>query len=213
MAGTAATSVASAQTATASRLKSGTVPKSSGLAAIAGGFRHTTDADLGRFSSAKMTAEVVLAPANEPELNHFLEELYDSTSPSYHEWLGTGEFNTRFAPSAAQIAAVQDRLEAYGLVVESTASPFRLRASGPSSNVEKAFGTTLRSYRDARGRTYFSNASEILLPASPAAGVRGVVGLSSTTLTRPKLHASNSTRHPTLRAVSFHIQLRSRSSP
>ncbi len=190
IAGTAATSVASAQTTAP---KSAVLTSNSDLAAIPGGFRPTTDADLGHFSSEKMTVEVVLAPANEPDLNDTLVKLYDTTSPSYHQWLGTGEFNSRFAPSSAQIAAVQDHLQAHGLVVESSASPFRVRASGPSSNVEEAFGTTLHSYRDAQGTAYFSNASEIRMPTSLAAGVRGVIGLASNLRQRPvsKLPASN----------------------
>ncbi len=88
IAGTAAKSVASAQTTAP---KSAVLTSNSDLAAIPGGFRPTTDADLGHFSSEKMTVEVVLAPANEPDLNDTLVKLYDTTSPSYHQWLGTGE--------------------------------------------------------------------------------------------------------------------------
>lgn len=199
LAGTAAEPVASAQTtATVLRPESGAVTKSSDLVAIPGGFKHTTDADLGHFSSEKMTVEVVLAPANESELNDFLTKLYDTTSSSYHQWLGTGEFNSRFAPSAAQIAAVEDHLQAHGLVVEASASPFRVRASGPSSNVEEAFGTTLHNYRSPGGTTYFSNASEVRMPTSLAAGVRGVTGLSNIARLgpKPKLLASKSTPAP-----------------
>ena len=185
LAWTAAVPFASAQTAAASRLKSANVTSKSDMVASPGGLRHTNDADLGHFSSEKMTVELVLAPANEPELNDFLTKLYDTTSPSYHQWLGTGEFNSRFAPSDAQIAAVKQHLEAHGLVVEATASPFRVRATGPSSNVEEAFGTTLHNYRDAQGTAYFSNASEVRMPTSLVAGVRGVVGLASNLRQRP----------------------------
>jgi subtilase family serine protease len=76
------------------------------LSAIPGSARPTVDADTGELSSSKMTVDVVLAPSNQPELSSLLANLYDSKSASYHQWLGTGEFNSRFAPSNAQIAAV-----------------------------------------------------------------------------------------------------------
>jgi kumamolisin len=150
------------------------------LAAIPGGFKPTIDADIGEFNSSNMTVEVVLAPSNEAQLNELLESLYDPTGASYQQWLGTGEFYSRFAPSDAQIAAVQAHLQSYGLVVQASSSPFLVRASGPSSVVAAAFGTSIHNYRNAKGITYFSNASEVRLPASVAAGVRGVVGLSNT---------------------------------
>jgi subtilase family serine protease len=143
-------------------------------------FRPTTDADQGQFSSSKMTVEVVLAPRDEAELATLLANVYDPSSPSYHQWLVQGEFNTRFAPSAAQINAVAGFLQSSGLVLEESPSPFLMRASGPSTMVEAAFGTTLRNYRNAKGIAYFSNASALRIPTSVASGVLGVVGLSNT---------------------------------
>jgi kumamolisin len=150
------------------------------LAAIPGSLTPTLDADIGEFNSSNMWVEVALAPSNEAQLNELLKNLYDSTGASYQQWLGTGEFYSRFAPSDAQIAAVQSYLQSYGLVVQASSSPFLVRASGPSSVVVAAFGTSIHNYRNAKGITYFSNVSEVRLPASVAAGVRGVVGLSNT---------------------------------
>jgi kumamolisin len=171
------------------------VTPAAGLAAIPGSFTASTAADLGEFSSSNMTIEVVLAPSNEAQLNELLTTLYDPTSASYQQWLGTGEFNSQFAPSDAQIAAVESHLQSYGLVVQATPSPFLVRASGPSSVVEAAFGTSIHNYRNANGITYFSNASVVQLPASLAASVRGIVGLSNTVrlhthVLRPANHSS-----------------------
>ncbi len=150
------------------------------LTAIPGSLTRTVDADIGEFDSANMTVEVVLAPSNEGQLNELLKSLYDANGASYRQWLGTGEFNARFAPAGAQIAAVQRHLESFGLIVTPSSSPFLVRASGPSSVVAAAFGTSIHNYRNASGIGYFSNASEVRLPASVAAAVRGVVGLSNT---------------------------------
>jgi len=150
------------------------------LAAIPGSLTPNIGADIGEFNSANMTVEVVLAPSNEAQLDELLKSVYDPTGASYQQWLGTGEFYSRFAPSDAQIAAVQAHLQSHGLLVQASSSPFLVRASGPSSVVAAAFGTSIHNYRNAKGITYFSNASEVRLPASVAAGVRGVVGLSNT---------------------------------
>jgi kumamolisin len=165
------------------------------LATIPRSFTPTTATDLGTFSSSNMTVEVVLAPSNETQLNELLTNLYDPNGASYQQWLGTGQFAARFAPSDAQIAAVESHLQSYGLVVQTTSSPFLVRATGPSSVIAAAFGTSLHNYRSAQGTAYYSNASEVQLPASIAAAVRGVVGLSNTVhlhthIVRPARHSS-----------------------
>ena len=148
--------------------------------AIPGSSRADIDTDIGEVNSPNMTVEVVLAPSSEAQMNKLLQNLYDPTGANYQQWLATGEFYLRFAPSDTQITAVKNHLQAYGLVVQTSSSPFLVRASGPSSVVAAAFGTSIHNYRNARGITYFSNASELRLPASIAAGVLGVVGLSNT---------------------------------
>jgi subtilase family serine protease len=150
------------------------------LAAIPGSLTATVDPDVGEFNSSNMTVEVVLAPSNEAQLNALLRNLYDPNGASYQQWLGSGEFYSRFAPSAAQISAVQQHLQSSGLTVQPSSNPFLVRASGPSTVVAAAFGTSIHNYRSAQGITYFSNAAEVRLPASVAAAVRGVVGLSNT---------------------------------
>jgi subtilase family serine protease len=162
--------------------------------ALPGSVRPTTDVDMGEFSSSRMTVDVVLAPSNQPELSALLAKVYDPQSPSYQQWLAKGEFYSRFAPDSAQVAAVTEYLQAQGLIVEQSSSPFLVRASGPSSTVAAAFGTALHSYRNPRGITYFSNASAIQLPTRLAAGVLGVVGVSNTVRMRSHVRDRKSTR-------------------
>ena len=163
------------------------------FSAIPGTARATPDVDMGEFNSSNMTVAVVLAPNNESELSGLLASVYDRQSQSYQRWLGQGEFNLRFAPSSAQVAALTSYLQASGLVVEQSSSPFLLRVSGPSNVVEAAFKTTLRNYRNPRGVTYFSNASAVQLPAFLASGVRGVVGLSNTVRMHPHVRPMKQT--------------------
>jgi kumamolisin len=156
------------------------IANTEGMSAIANSFKSTVDVDTGEFSSAKMTIEVVLAPSNQEDLDKLLASVYDPNGPNYRQWLATGEFYSRFAPDAERIAAVVAHLQSSGLVIEESTSPFLVRASGPSSAVEAAFATTLHSYRNAKGVTYFLNTSAIQMPAHLAAGVLGVVGVTNT---------------------------------
>ena len=155
-------------------------------AAIPGSFKATADSDLGAYSNTRMSVTVVLAPSNGSALSELLADRYDPQSENYGKWLAPGDFYARFAPGADQIAKVTDHLRASGLSVEGTTYPFLLRASGRSSEVEAAFGTTLHNYVSRKGTSYFSNASEVRLPSEVAGAVLGVVGLSNTV----RLHAA-----------------------
>src|SRR5215467_1913197 len=150
------------------------------LAAVSGSLTRTTDAVTGTYSSPSMSVAVALAPSNQPALDQALAAVYNPSSPSYHQWLTKGQFAARFAPSAATRSAVAQYLSGQGLKVEASASPFLVRASGSSAQVSAAFKTTLHTYRNAQGKTYFANSTVAKLPAGMAGRVLGVVGLSNT---------------------------------
>ena len=150
-----------------------------GFATVGGIVKPTTDVDMGAFSSSHMSFEVVLASRDAAGLANLLADLYQPNAKG-QQWLGKGEFNARFAPNPAQAAAVADYLRQSGLDVEQTSSPFLLRVSAPSSMVERTFRTALHNYRNRKGVSYFSNASDIQLPEGLAPAVLGVVGLSNT---------------------------------
>ena len=50
--------------------------------------------------------DVVLALRHQPELENFLKELYDPTSPSYKHYVTVPEFTERFGPSQEDFDAV-----------------------------------------------------------------------------------------------------------
>jgi kumamolisin len=188
-----------AMAAASSSESTAAVTADNGLSAIPRSFVATTDADMGEFSSSKMTIEVVLAPRNQADLDEQLANVYNQKSPSYQQWLLDGEFYARYAPSASQIAAVASHLQASGLTVEESSSPFLVRASGPSSAVAAAFSTTLHNYRNSKGIAYFANSADIKLPATVAAGVLGVVGMTNTV--RLQSHARRTAGKPSLTPV------------
>jgi len=151
-----------------------------GFAKISGSALRTSDISTGVLDRASMSVELVLAPSHRAELQTLLGALYDPHSASYRHWLKPGEFALRFAPSPAERTALIRYLKARGLTLQRSSSPFFIRATGSSALVSTAFRTSLRTYRDHRGITYFANASAAQLPARLAGGVLAVVGLANT---------------------------------
>jgi subtilase family serine protease len=150
------------------------------FSALRGSVPATTDAVTGRYSSPAMSIEVALAPRHKAALSKRLKATYTRKSGAYHHWLAKGQFDARYAPTTAQRAAVAGYLRSSGLTVHSSASPFLVRASGPSATVSAAFRTTLSTYRDRTGTRYFSNSTAVRLPTALLPRVLGVIGLSNT---------------------------------
>ena len=157
-----------------------TAPRPSSLAVIAGSLPRTTDTIIGTHTSSRMSVEVALAPRDAAGLHRSLVATYKPGSATYHRWLARGTFDARFAPTAATRDAIAAYLRNEGLVMVPSHSPFLVRAIGSSSRIESAFHTTLSTYRDPRGQTYFSNSTAVRIPASLSRGVLGVIGLTNT---------------------------------
>lgn len=131
-------------------------------------------------SQSKLTIEVSLAPSNGAALNALLSSVYDPNSPNFRQYLGTGEFNRRFAPSALAQLQVRAYLKSQGFTIIPTNNAFLVRAVGTTGQAQSAFHTRVNDYKNADGKTYFSNASSILVPANVKPFIQGIIGLSNT---------------------------------
>lgn len=110
-----------------------------------------------------------------------VQALSDPTSATYGQWLSNQEFDARYAPTAASVAAVQAWLRSSGFQVTKTLpSGMYVEASGSVAQVEKTFGTTVHTY-SYLGKTVRANATALTLPATtPAAvssAIAGVLGI------------------------------------
>lgn len=133
-----------------------------------------------RAGNQQLTITLVLQSSKAAQMNRLLADLYNPSSPLFHRWLKTGQFNAMFAPSAAQIASVKSFLQRGGLKIVASPSPFLVRASGTTAQVEAALRTNINNYRAANGQTFFQNASPVQIPASLSGLVTAVSGLRST---------------------------------
>jgi subtilase family serine protease len=127
-----------------------------------------------------MAVQVALQPSNEAGLQSTLAAVYTKGSAQYHQWLPAGQFDARYAPSAAERQAVTRFLTSAGLTVEPSSSVFLVQAHGSSAQIAAAFRTKFETYKSRSGKTYFQNSTPVVLPSGMASYVQGVNGLTNT---------------------------------
>lgn len=96
---------------------------------------------------------------------------------SYGQYLTPAQFRQRFAPSQAQVGAVQSWLRSQGFSVEYTpTNDHYVSAEGTVAQAEAAFGASFGMY-SVQGLTVRSPSSDVSIPSSLAGIVSGVIGL------------------------------------
>jgi kumamolisin len=102
--------------------------------------------------------DVVLALRDRAGLETFVQEVNDSTSPSYHQFLTPQEFTARFGPSQKDWDALVAFAKASGFqIVGGSRDAMDLRMTGTVAAIEKAFHVTLGVYQHpAENRTFYA---------------------------------------------------------
>jgi len=131
-------------------------------------------------STTSLTVQFTLHPSHQDQINTLVTNLHDTSSAQYHQWLQKGDFEARFAPSKTEVAALKSFLRGKGLTIAPADSPFVLRATGTTAQVEKALATHVTDYVTPDGTKFFANDQAAFLPASLVGTVSGVAGLSNT---------------------------------
>jgi subtilase family serine protease len=172
-----------------------------GYTALAGSVPATSDPQTGTFSSPSMAIQVALQPSDAAGLTSTLQAMYTAGSASYHQWLSAGQFDARYAPSAAQAKSVDSFLSRAGLKVEAANSPFLVRATGSSAQVAAAFHTKFNMYKSKKGLSYFQNSAPVAVPAGMASYVQGVTGLTNTVRDTSQIQRPSTARPATASTV------------
>ena len=107
-----------------------------------------------------------VAPEQEQSITVFLKlhdqagfdqavaDMYDPTSPTYHQWFTDADF-AKYAPTNAEMKTVKEELEGYGLRTLSVdPQNFSIRVRGTVSAIQDAFQTELHTF------TYKNNKNE-----------------------------------------------------
>jgi subtilase family serine protease len=128
--------------------------------------RHVREATLngeaqtiGRLPATQsMRFDIVLPLRHQPELENFLQELYDPTSTSYRRFVTPEEFTARFGPSQEDYDALIAFAKANGFaVVGGSRDAMDVQLKGTVASVEKAFHVTMNVYQHpTEKRTFFA---------------------------------------------------------
>lgn len=123
---------------------------------------------------------------NGPAAEEFAAAVSNPKSPMYGRYLTPAQFNARFSPTAAQVAAVESWLRASGFRIAAVPSNNRyIEASGTIARIDQAFGTTIGLYR-IKGHLYAAPESTPSVPTKLSRDILAVTGLDDgAVLTRP----------------------------
>ncbi len=127
--------------------------------------------------SADIGFRVYLGWTNPSAVEALAQAVSDPHNSSYGHYLTPAQFRQQFAPSQAQVGAVQSWLRSQGFKVEYTPmNNHFISAEGTVAQAEAAFGTSFGMY-NVQSLTVRSPSSDVSIPSSLAGIVTGVIGL------------------------------------
>ena len=109
-------------------------------------------------ATQSMRLDIVLPLRNQAQLEQFLQDLYDPSSPSYHQFLSVSEFTALYGPTQEDYDAATQFAIANGLqVVGGSRDGMELQVEGPVSAVESAFNVRMGVYQHpTENRTFYA---------------------------------------------------------
>ncbi len=120
---------------------------------------------------------VYLAWNNSSALEALAQAVSNPAGSNYRNYLTPAQFRQQFAPSQAQVGAVQAWLRSQGFTVEYTPqNNHYVSVEGTVAQAAAAFSTTFGMY-SIRGLTLRSPSAEVSIPDTLAGVVSGVIGL------------------------------------
>jgi hypothetical protein len=135
-----------------------------------------------------ITADVSLVPRDVAALNAFVAAVSTPGSPRFGHYLGPGEFAPTFGPTPAAIDSVRAWLSSTGLRLgRTTPDGLLVPVTGTAAQMTATFGVTLVDTRLPSGRIARYSENTPYVPASVAAVIQGVVGLSTVGQPQPQI--------------------------
>jgi subtilase family serine protease len=114
---------------------------------------------------------------NEDELNARIAEIYRFGSSTYHQFLSSDEFKSKYAPTEAQIERERAFLESSGISVASISeNQMFIRAFASVATLNQVFKTELHNFSHPNGKTYFAPAQDVQIPEDSR--ITSIIGLN-----------------------------------
>jgi subtilase family serine protease len=130
-------------------------------------------------ATSTVHAKVWLAPRDQSQLEALAKAVSEPGSASYGHHLSTAAYQSRFAPTTADVAAVKTWLTSAGLRVEGTGPDNHfLAVSGSPTAIDAAFTAGIKAFT-VNGQSVTGATQAVSAPASVAAHVLAVTGLST----------------------------------
>ncbi|HEY9159195.1 S53 family serine peptidase [Candidatus Binatus sp.] len=128
-------------------------------------------------SDRQLGMQLTLALHNRADLDRLLAAQQDPSSPQYHHWISTAEFDARFGPTGADVEKVSSWLAQSGFTVDSASTRTRtIKFHATAAVAQKKFGVSIAASPDGK---YFANLEDPALPADIAPLVANLRGLSN----------------------------------
>jgi subtilase family serine protease len=153
------------------------------LVTLAGNTRPEVKAkaDRGRVADSlpmeHMMLQLKRSPEQERDLEKFIDDIQDKSSPNFHHWIKATEFGERFGLSKQDLETIQRWLQAHGFTVNVVYEDGMLiDFSGTAGQVREAFRTEIHNLK-VKGVKHIANMSDPKIPAALQPAVAGVVSL------------------------------------
>lgn len=153
------------------------------LVTLAGNTRPEVKAkaDRGRVADSlpmeHMMLQLKRSAEQERELEKFIDDIQDKSSPNFHHWITATEFGERFGLSKQDLETIQRWLQAHGFTVNVVyENGMLIDFSGTAGQVRTAFHTDIHQL-NVKGVKHIANMSDPKIPAALQPAVAGVVSL------------------------------------
>jgi len=116
---------------------------------------------------------------NRAAFDSLVEEMYNRSSTNYHRWLTRTDFESRFAPTAADVNTVKAWFASHNLAVTNVGPMnFYVKARGTVGAIEKAFKVNIDKF-EMNGSVYRANTSDPTIDGAAASLAFSVAGLDN----------------------------------
>jgi subtilase family serine protease len=131
--------------------------------------------DLGRADGNRLIERISLnfrpSPAQQQDLDQFLAELADHSSPNYHKYLTPAQFATRFGMSDNDVNKVVSWIESQGFTnIKVAKNRNRITFDGTIAQIESVFGLEMHHYL-VDGEVHLANSMNPSVPAALSSAV------------------------------------------
>ncbi len=138
--------------------------------------------DMGRADSSRLIEGLSLvfhpSVSQQRDLDNFLKQLGDPSSPNYHKYLTPKQFGARFGLSQNDIDTTTAWLVSQGFNnIRVANNRNQISFDGTVAQVESAFQVEMRNY-SVNGVTHLANSGEPSLPAALAGSVQNITHLN-----------------------------------